>query len=95
MNARKELVEEIRRHAVKCAIIEHEGESHLLRVGHSEKDLEDFLNGLDFVYDNGYGGQELFGLVWLEGGAWLERGEYDGSEWWEFKRTPTIPEGLR
>jgi len=22
---------------------------------------------------------------------WLERGEYDGSEWWEFKRLPECP----
>lgn len=39
-------------------------------------------------YDNGYGGQELFGLIVFTNGSWIERYEYDGSEWWEYKETP-------
>lgn len=45
----------------------------------------------DFTYDCGYGGAninthlQVIGKDW-----WLERGEYDGSEWWEFKTQPTI-----
>jgi hypothetical protein len=50
------------------------------------------LPALDFTYDAGYGGQELFGFVVFEDGTWLERGEYDGSEWWEHKQTPTRAE---
>lgn len=39
----------------------------------------------DTNYDNGYGSQKIaydlkiYGANW-----WLERGEYDGREWWEF-----------
>jgi hypothetical protein len=36
----------------------------------------------------------LFGTVWLEDGMWMERGEYDGSEWWELMRRPEIPSTL-
>ena len=47
------------------------------------------IHDLDFEYSEGYGAQELFGLVLFNDGSWLERGEYDGSEWWEYKKTPT------
>lgn len=44
---------------------------------------------LDFYYDNGYGGQEVDDSLMIVGDDWwLERHEYDGSEWWEFKRIP-------
>jgi len=46
------------------------------------------------TYDSGYGGQELFGTIWMKNGDWLERGEYDGSEWWEYKTCPEIPNEL-
>lgn len=44
-------------------------------------------------YDAGYGGIEVNVSLMIVGRDWwLERHEYDGSEWWEFKRLPT-PEG--
>ncbi|MGD8306170.1 MAG: hypothetical protein PVF17_05920 [Ignavibacteria bacterium] len=51
------------------------------------------LDKLNFDYDNGYGGQEIFGWITFKDNTWLERGEYDGSEWWNFKRKPG-PEDL-
>ena len=39
----------------------------------------------DLIYSAGYGGQELYGFILFKDGTWLERGEYDGSEWWEYK----------
>lgn len=65
-----------------------------LKQGYTPINLDLFLSELDFNYDNGYGGQELFGTVWLNNGVWLERGEYDGSEWWEIKEYPIIPAEL-
>ncbi len=46
----------------------------------------------DLEYDNGFGGQEILPSLVIVGkaGWWLERGEYDGSEWWEFNKTPMI-----
>lgn len=47
----------------------------------------------DVNYDSGYGGNEILGTLKIVGcDWWLERGEYDGSEWWEFKTMPTRPE---
>lgn len=43
-------------------------------------------------YDAGYGGAEVntnLKIVFADG--WLERGEYDGSEWWAYKEMPTKP----
>lgn len=53
-----------------------------------------FLTILNFNYDNSYGRQELFGLVWLTDGTWLERYEYDGGENWVLKQVPRIPAEL-
>ena len=67
-----------------------------LREGHSIGEYEEFLHKLDFEYDNGYGGQILYGTVWLtEDNTWFERGEYDGSEWWEHRECPSIPDELK
>ena len=48
------------------------------------------IHDLDFTYDSGYGSQKLFGVVYFNDGTWLERGEYDGSEWWRYVTTPTL-----
>ena len=61
-----------------------------LLSGYNSEDYKNFLNKLDFEYDDGYGGQELFGLICCENGIWFERGEYDGSEWWEKRKYPNI-----
>lgn len=54
--------------------------------------IETMEECLNFWYDSGYGEQELFGMVLFFDGSWLERGEYDGAEWWEYKKTPTVEE---
>jgi len=49
---------------------------------------------VDFGYDEGYGAQYVFGYIWLTNGVWMDRGEYDGSEWWEWHKYPQIPDEL-
>jgi hypothetical protein len=50
---------------------------------------DDFAKFADFEYNAGYGGNEVQGnLIVVGDNWWLERGEYDGSEWWEFKTIP-------
>lgn len=52
----------------------------------------EFAQHADITYDNGYGGAEIAGSLKIVGDDWwLERGEYDGSEWWEFKSLPIQP----
>jgi len=54
----------------------------------------DFVKISDFDYDNRYGGNVINGSLKIVGDNWwLERGEYDGSEWWEFKTLPIKDDG--
>lgn len=110
MNAKQELLEILdkvksRQFTLVCADIAYENDSTWeedyayktirLPLHYTEEQLNSFYNSLDFNYDNGYGSQHLFGTVWLKYGAWLERWEYDGSEGWELKTCPAIPDYLR
>ncbi len=56
-------------------------------------DVVTFLNNCNFTYDNGYGSANIPEnlLIVFKDGSWLERGEYDGSEWWEYKQVPLLP----
>lgn len=75
-----------------CA--EDEKISRTLKVGYTEEEYEAFLESLNFKYDSGYGGQEVYGTIWYVGSTWSSRGEYDGSEWWEYNTCPKIPKEL-
>lgn len=66
----------------------------VLKENWSNEDWLNFLEALQFNYDESYCSQELFGVVWFKDGTWLERGEYDGVEWWEYKTIPAIPAEL-
>ena len=105
MNAKEEFLRVTDKSILKCAIItkdngyywdeeENEDNNIVLPVNYTEEQYGDFLSKLDFNYNNGYGGQELFGTIWNNDGSWLERGEYDGSEWWEHHSYPEIPQEL-
>ena len=61
-----------------------------LHSNRTENDEIKFLETLDSInYDDGYGIQELFGNIVFKDGTWLERREYDGSEWWAHCKLPT------
>lgn len=52
----------------------------------------DFVKVSDFEYRDGYGKNEIaMDLTIVGKDFWLERHEYDGSEWWEFKSIPVKP----
>ena len=108
-NAKEEFLRAIGTRPVKCAEITYDpcslwemyGETPppskpiILKVGYNETAWEEFLNALDFNYDSGYGSQELCGTVWFSSSnEWMERGEYDGSEWWRILGKPEIPDEL-
>ena len=51
-----------------------------------------FLELANRNYDAGYGGQEVNEHLLVVGkDFWLERHEYDGMEWWEYKTQPIQP----
>jgi hypothetical protein len=67
----------------------------ILTTGYTQEDWIEFISKLDFMYDSGYGGQEVFGTIWYLDGTWSERREYDGSEWWQYNECPEIPDSLK
>ncbi len=56
-----------------------------------EGTLDTVLPKLDFKYDNGVGDQYIFGTIWYTDGAWSDRDEYNGSEWWTYRKCPSLP----
>ena len=54
--------------------------------------IEDFKKVADKDYDNGYGGNVVNGdlVIVFKDGTFLQRGEYDGSEWWDFVAVPKL-----
>lgn len=54
-------------------------------------DWVQFTNESQFIYDSGYGTAEIPAnlIIQFNDGSWLERREYDGSEWWEY--VPLMP----
>lgn len=101
-NAKEEFIEKFKDEIIENAVIwfnndyrEENTKYFILNEGYSHEQYIEFLNELDFNYDDGYGGQELFGFVGLGDGKWAERGEYDGSEWWEIKEKPNIQEIIK
>ena len=70
-------------------------ESQVAWVGGSEQwfTWDEFCSIANVDYDSGFGGQVVAtDLIVVGNGWWLERHEYDGSEWWEFKTGHTKPE---
>ena len=80
---------------IKCSSIEFGERTFNLHINYTPYQYRKFLRELDYMYDSGYGGQMLFGTIWYTDGTWSSRGEYDGSEWWEFNEVPEIPKELQ
>jgi hypothetical protein len=102
MNAKAEFLRHIKDRKILCAVISYadcwefqrKTKDYELPVSYAQEQYNEFVNSLDFKYDAGYGGQELFGTIWYTDGTWSDRGEYDGSEWWNYHVCPNIPENL-
>ena len=61
------------------------------RTTHTKMTVKDFLEHANVEYNGGYGIEEINTELILVGkDFWLERHEYDGSEWWEYKSMPNI-----
>lgn len=66
----------------------------MLWFGTEDKSINSdvFWKIADILYDNGFGGTEVNESLLVVGDKWwMERHEYDGSEWWEYKEHPTQP----
>lgn len=87
-NLYQELLEELNQHGKSI--------EDIIWVGTNKErvDVDKFLEiAKKTDYDSGFGSQKIakdlliVGLDW-----WIERNEYDGSEWFEFKSLPKIPD---
>lgn len=90
-NAKQELLKAIENNSVVCAEIyfNNSEKISLSSLESQSKNYWDkFLSSLNKKYDAGWGHQYLYGWVILSDGSWLEREEYDGSEWWEKRIKP-------
>jgi len=85
VNAKDELLKELYygKDEIVAADISCKGNRYILYRHHTDEELKHFFNSLNFKYDEGYGGQSLYGNIWCKNTVWYERGEYDGSEWWK------------
>ena len=67
-----------------------------IRFFQSSEAFIDTLNALDDhlgdSYDPGFGSQVVHGIIVFDNQSWLERREYDGSEWWQRCSFPTVSE---
>jgi hypothetical protein len=99
MNAKQEFIQAIQGNNVLCVLVRF-GTYHfvkksvVLTTGYTKEEYNQFLDDIDFEYDSGYGSQHLYGTIWFCDGTWCSRGEYDGSEWWEYNECPEIPSEL-
>jgi hypothetical protein len=98
MNAKQEFLEHIEGKKLVCVKIGIEKDYdntdwHYLKDDYTEQDFNNFCAEIDFEYDDGCGGQELYGVI-LFTDSYSDRGEYDGSEWWENHKMPIIQEVL-
>lgn len=75
---------------------EGKGKSDVLFIGSRSGDYQmtwdEFVALADREYDSGFGGQEVAAdlVVVFVDRTWIERHEYDGSEWWEYKAPPPV-----
>lgn len=61
------------------------------RATHTKMTVKEFLEHANFEYNDGYGLEEInTNLILVGKDFWLERGTYDGSEWWEYKSMPNV-----
>lgn len=87
-NLLRETIEELNKHNKTL--------DDVLWIGSNEfnilVDKEEFKKRANQYYDDGYGSAQIAtDLVVVGKDWWLERHEYDGSEWWEFKQLPKQP----
>jgi len=62
----------------------------VLNEDYNVYEWNEFVMKLNFEYDDGYVGQRLFGFIWYSDGSWSDRMEYDGAEWWGYKKCPNF-----
>jgi len=88
----KEWLDKVLWATISCDSEYQEETRAILKSTRTVEDEMNFIKVLHSIdYDNGFGIQQFFGIIVFKDGTWMERREYDGSEWWEHYRIPTEP----
>jgi len=85
-NAREELINHVNNRIVDYVKVAYKNSSGDLVI--VEGSLLHVFSKLNFIYDNGFGSQQLFGFIWYKDGTWSDRDEYDGYEQWKHRKPP-------
>lgn len=82
-NLRSETLSEMERYNLKSSDVLYVSD------GEASCTFDRFLEISNFEYNSGYGSEIINDTLIIVGKDWwMERREYDGSEWWEFKKYP-------
>ena len=85
-NLLKETTEALAEHNLTFEDVEY------IVLGDTRLPIDTFKQGANHLYDNGYGATVIPMNLYIVGDEWwLEREEYDGAEWWEYKEKPKCP----
>ena len=84
MNFKEETIEAIEESGHKLEDVMFVGSSD----GKYRITINKFLEISDFDYDDGYGSAAIATdlIVYFKDSSYITRGEYDGSEWWEYNK---------
>ena len=93
MNALEELIKECERYWKSLEDIDYwwvgwEEKNQCIFDSNSIEIMKKFLQDKYSNYDSWYWWQVLYGEIVFKDKTWLERWEYDWSEWWEYKKCP-------
>lgn len=84
-NLLQETIEKLGEHGKTLDDIRYVGASDV------RMSLANFIAISDVEYYSGFGAPDVATDLLLVGeDFWLERAEYDGSEWWEYRRMPDL-----
>lgn len=90
MNLKNETIRALTRHGKHPNDIKWIG-CHIFKIP-----INEFWELADKEYDSGYGHAEVAQDLFIVGGDWwLERREYDGSEWWQYNIFPKEPKYIQ
>lgn len=93
---RNKIMENLYKETLDKIISNGKTENDIKFIGSDDGDyyitFEDFKIMANVEYDDGYGAPEVDEnlVVVFNDNSWLMRAQYDGSEWWEFCRVPTL-----
>lgn len=97
-NAKQEFLEQTQNRQVKCACVQISGlkkKTIFLRKNFTQEDLDEFLDQLDFEYNENSLHLLIEGTIWYkDNDTWSERHYIDDEQVWTYHKMPQPPRFL-